>query len=122
LEDDFSSKLIFDKLSKAIHKCYDENTLSPVCHIYGQALWHENAVIVANRTALEEIRDVIDVALKYGEAKTTLSPSDDEAYNLFVSCVDDHFGWDSLDLPYHDAEFFKKIKLPNSAFKRYKFN
>lgn len=117
--DDFSPDIVFEKLNKAINSGYDEDTPLPICHIYGQEMWHGDSFIVANRTALEELRNAIDIALKYGEARTTLSPSDDEGYDLFISCVEDGFNWDVLDMPYHDPEIFEKPKVPVEAFRKY---
>jgi len=115
-----SPEIIFEKLNKAINHGYDEDTPMPICHIYGQDMWHGDAFIVANRTALEEMRNAIDSALKYGEIRTTLSPSDNEGYDLFISCVEDNFDWDSVEMPYHDHEFFEKPKVPVKAFRKYK--
>ena len=83
-------------------------------------LWHEDAHIVGNRTALEEMSNTIDIALKYGEISYTLFPSDDEGYDLFISYVDDGFNWDLIDIPYHNPDYFDTPKTPIKAFKRYK--
>jgi hypothetical protein len=120
--DDYSPEVVFEKLNKAINCGYDEDIPTPICHIYGQDMWHGDAFIVGNRTALEELRNAIDIALKYGEIRTILSPSDDEGYELFISCVDDGFNWDLIDMPYHDPEYFDKPKVPVKAFRRYKLN
>ncbi|GAE36310.1 hypothetical protein [Halalkalibacter akibai] len=118
---DYSSGVVFEKLNKKING-YDEDTPTPICHIYGQDMWHGNAFIVGNRSALEELRNAIDTALKYGEISTTLSPSDGEGYELLISCVEDGFNWDLIDMPYHDPEYFDKPNVPVKAFRRYKLN
>ncbi|WP_409292984.1 hypothetical protein [Peribacillus sp. SCS-37] len=115
-----SPEQIYDKLKKLINSGYDEDTPMPVCHIYGQRMWHGDSFIVANRTGLEELRTAIDIALEYGEIRTTLSPSDNEGFDLFISCVDDNFDWNEIDMPYHDPEYFDKPEVPIKAFKRYK--
>lgn len=118
--DDYSPEVVFEKLNNAVNSGYDEDTPSPICHIYGQGMWHGDAFIVGNRTALEEMRNAIDIALKYGEISTTLFPSDEEGYDLFISCVDDRFNWDLVDMPYHNPDYFDTPKTPIKAFKRYK--
>lgn len=118
--DNYSPEEVFEKLNNAINNGYDEDTPSPICHIYGQGMWYGDAFIVANRTALEEMRNAIDIALKYGETRTTLSPSDNEGYDLFISCVEDGFDWDLVEIPYHDPEYFNFPEVPIKAFRRYR--
>lgn len=120
--DNDSLEEIFEKLNKAINSGYDEDTPMPICHIYGQGMWHGDAFIVANRMALEEMRDAIDIALKYGETRATLSQSDNEGYDLFISCIEDGFNWGKIDMSYHDPEYFEKPKVPVEAFKKYKLD
>lgn len=112
---------VAEKLAKAINAGTYEDTPLPLCHIYGQGMWHDNAYIVANRTALEELREAIDIALRHGEFRFNSSTSDHEGYDLFISCVQEDFNWGSLEMPYHDQEIFEKTKAPLSAFERYKF-
>lgn len=107
------------KLGEAINAgSYYEGT--PLCHLYGQGMWHDNAYIVANRIGLEKLREAIDMALNNGEFRMSSSTSDDEGYSLFVSCVPDNFDWDSIELPYHDTYIFEKAKPPVLAFNRYR--
>jgi hypothetical protein len=88
-----------EKLTKAMNAgTYEEDTPPPICYIYGKSMWDDNAYIVANRTALEELREAIDIALQHGEFRLTLFPSDKEGYDLFISCVQDDFNWALLRL------------------------
>ncbi|MGG3857135.1 hypothetical protein ABET41_04040 [Metabacillus fastidiosus] len=111
-----------EKLYKAINAgTYDEDQDTPVCHLYGQDMWHSTAYIVANRIALEELREAIDTALSNGEYRVSSSTSDSEGYHLFISCVPNDFNWNTVELPYHDLEYFDKPKSPFSAFNKYRF-
>jgi hypothetical protein len=121
--DDYSPDVVFEKLNKAINSGYDEDTPVPICHIYQQT-WQGNAYILANRTALIELREAIDIALKHGEARLGVSRSDDEGDDLFIACLDEDFDWDTLELPYHDRECYdpdETVDLPPyKVFEKYK--
>lgn len=93
----------------------------PDClHIYGQSQWHDEAYIVGNRAALERLHKSIGEALQYGESRKCFVPSDDEVYDVYISCVDDAFDFETLPLQYHDTEFFPQQVPPLEAFKFYK--
>jgi hypothetical protein len=118
-------KDVLEELNKVYNDSfYEEDEPSPTCHIFGQQMWHSNAYIIANRTALIELREAIDVALIHGEKRITLFPSDDEGYHLFVKCVEDDFEWKALEMPYHDRECYvpdETVNLPPyKVFKKYK--
>ncbi len=97
-----------------------ENEYPDFLHIYGQQSWHQDAFIVGNRAALEQLYKGIGEALQNGEKREGFSPNDGEGYNLYISCVEDSFDFEQLDVPYHDPEIFEKRKPPLAAFNLYK--
>lgn len=116
---------IFEHLNHVVNnRFYDEDEHTPMCHIFGQQMWHGDAYLIANRTALLELKEAIDVALKHEETRLGLAPSDGEGYDLFIKCVEDDFEWEKLEMPYHDRECYvpdKSVDLPpNKTFKNYK--
>ena len=116
---------IFEQLNHVMNnRFYDEDEPIPTCHIFGQQMWHGEAYLIANRTALLELKEAIDVALKHEETRLGLMPSDGEGYDLFIKCVEDDFEWEELEMPYHDRECYvpdKSVDLPpNKTFKKYK--
>ncbi|MFS0864902.1 hypothetical protein AB3M96_19550 [Fredinandcohnia sp. 179-A 10B2 NHS] len=50
-------------------------------------MWHRNAYLIFNRTALLVLKEAIDVALKHEEARIGLMPLDGEGYDLFIKSV-----------------------------------
>jgi hypothetical protein len=120
-----SSEEVLEQINKAYNNhFYQENEPMPMCHFYGQQSWHNNAYLIANRTALLELKDAIDTALKHGEIRLGLSPSDDEGYDLFLKCVEDDFEWEDLELPYHDRDCYvpdESVEIPPyKIFEKYK--
>ncbi|MCK1981975.1 MULTISPECIES: hypothetical protein [Peribacillus] len=120
-----SPEEVFEHLNHVYNnRFYDEDEPMPLCHIFGQQMWHSNAYLIANRTALLELREAIDVALKHDETRLGLMPSDGEGYDLFIKCVEDNFEWEELEMPYHDRECYvpdETVGLPpNKTFKKYK--
>lgn len=103
---------------------YEIDEPTPLCHFFGQQMWHDNAYLVANRTALNELKEAIDIALKHGESRLGLSPSDGEGYDLYIKCVGDDFEWEELEMPYHDRECYVPDETtgipPHRVFKNYK--
>ena len=124
LGDNFSSDALFKKLNTAINSGYEEGEPMPMCHFFGQQMWHDNAYLIANRIALIELREAIDTALEHGETRLGLSPSDGEGYDLFIKCVEDDFEWEALEMPYHDKEIYEpdeSVEIPPyDVFKKYK--
>lgn len=123
--DSFSPEDILEQLSDVYNNSfYEEDEPTPLCHFFGQQMWHDNAYLIANRIALVELREAIDAAMKHGEKRTTLFPSDGEGYDLFIKCVEDTFEWDALEMPYHDKEIYepdKSVEIsPDKVFKNYK--
>ncbi|MDQ0245320.1 hypothetical protein J2S09_002897 [Bacillus fengqiuensis] len=125
---DLAPETVIRELSSEIeNNGYDEEAASPLCHIYGQQMWHDDAFIVGNVTALRELKDAIESALKYGESKATLFPSDGEGYHLYISCLDSECedkDWQDLQLPYHDRECYvpdnERETEPYKLLKKYK--
>ncbi|MDM5317864.1 hypothetical protein QUF49_17775 [Fictibacillus sp. b24] len=116
---------VFEQLTHVYNNSfYEEDEPTPLSHIFGQQMWHSNAYLIANRTALLELKEAIDVALKYKETRLGLMPSDGEGYDLFIKCVEDDFKWEELEMPYHDRECYvpdEKVELPpHKIFKNYK--
>jgi hypothetical protein len=120
-----SPEEVFEHLNHVVNnRFYDEDEPMPMSHIFGQQMWHGNAYLIANRTALMELKEAIDVALKHEETRLCLMPSDGEGYDLFIKCVEDDFEWDELEMPYHDRECYvpdETVDLPPyKIFKKYK--
>jgi hypothetical protein len=59
--------------------------------------------------------------LNNGEFRLSSSTSDNEPYDLFISCVPDEFNWDNIELPYHDETYFNKTSPPFKAFDKYRY-
>ncbi|MFS0600327.1 hypothetical protein AB1L16_27020 [Peribacillus frigoritolerans] len=114
-----SLESVVEKLTDTIENGYYLE--DRVCHLYGQGMWNDKAFIVANRVALEELRDAINMALSNGEFRLSSSTSDNEPYDLFISCVPSVFDWDTIELPYHDETYFNKTKSPVKAFDKYRY-
>ncbi|WP_108671796.1 hypothetical protein [Peribacillus acanthi] len=120
-----SNEGVLEQLNKAYNNhFYEEGEPMPMCHFFGQQMWHDNAYLIANRIALIELKEAIDIALKHGESRLGLSPSDGEGYYLYINCVEDDFEWEALEMPYHDKEIYepdKSVEIPTSKlFKKYK--
>lgn len=79
----------------------------PILHVYAQAFWHEEAVIVGNREALLTLRATIDAALQSGGewngVSSEVSTADGEGYAIRVRRMDDE-AIDKLILPYTDKD------------------
>lgn len=123
--DIFSPEDILEQLSEVYNNSfYEEDEPMPMCHFYGQQMWHDNAYLITNRIALVELKEAIDIALKHGESRLGLSPSDGEGYDLFIKCVKDDFEWEALEMPYHDKEIYEpdeSVEIPPyKVFKKYK--
>ncbi|MBM7713282.1 hypothetical protein MHB50_13835 [Siminovitchia sp. FSL H7-0308] len=71
-------------------------------HIYAQYMPHHESFIVGNKTALLELKRVIDVALSTGESQGDFSASDGEGYEVIVIKVSDDSMklFESLEMPY----------------------
>lgn len=107
---DISHEILIPKFIKMIAEKKEGYTESPYLHIYGQKHWHDDAIIVGNKTALKELRDVIDNAIQYGEGRLVTTTSDGEGYELFISCLpgetENNKDWQQITLPYHDKEMY----------------
>lgn len=71
-------------------------------HVYAPHMPHHEAVIVGNRSALLELRSVIDAALADGEAEGVFVSSDLEGYEVIAVKLGDEEAelFDSLEMPY----------------------
>ena len=73
-------------------------------HIYAQAFWHEEAVIVGNRDALLALADAIQYAANVdGETHAEAFTADGEGYTVRVRLMD-YDGMRKLRLPYTDED------------------
>ena len=78
-------------------------------HIYPQAFWHDNAVVLGNRSALERLLNTVQKALDIGEAFTEVMTTDGEGYNVYVKVLNDPWDgekWTTVSLPYSIPEIF----------------
>ncbi|WP_417899852.1 hypothetical protein ABN702_06095 [Bacillus haimaensis] len=107
---DISHEILIPKFIKVIAEKKEGYTESPYLHIYGQKNWHDDAIIVGNKTALKDLRNVINNAIQYGEGRLVTSSSDGEGYQLFISCLpgetENNKDWQQIILPYHDKEMY----------------
>ncbi len=89
----------------------------PLLHVYAQAFWHEESVIVGNREGLAALQSAIDRALQPGAdwngEQSEVLTADGEGYNVRVRRLDDEV-IDKLILPYtdEDAAWNKDGDLP----------
>lgn len=107
---DLSPEVVIPTFEKIIAEKGQGYTEIPMCHVYGQRWWHDEALIVGNRTALKGLRDAIDKAIQYGESRVDVSSSDGEGYDLYISCLEgeteNNPRWEAIKLPYHDKETY----------------
>lgn len=61
-----------------------------ILHVYGPRMYHDDSFIVGTRESLTALRDVIDNALRKGQATGVFSVNDDEGYHLGVIRVEQH--------------------------------
>lgn len=105
---DTSHEFLIHYFRKVIAEKGGGYTEFPYLHIYSQKYWHDDAIIVGNKTALIELRDAIDNAIQYGEGRLGASTSDREGYDLFILCLpgdpENNNDWQTIKLPYHDTE------------------
>lgn len=74
-----------------------------VMHIYSQMYEHDDVYIVANRSALKRLKDLIEMALVNGRASGFFMPRDGEYYELVVDVDDSDWQsdfWQQRVLPY----------------------
>ncbi len=55
-----------------------------VLHLYGQTMWHDDAIISGSREVLVKLRAAIDAALVDGTSELTAFAADGEGYTLSV--------------------------------------
>ncbi|GIM47616.1 hypothetical protein DNHGIG_31650 [Collibacillus ludicampi] len=76
-----------------------------VIHIHAQKENHDDAYIVANRTALKKLKDLIDGALQKGKSCGEFMPQDGECFDLYIIVDDSDWqseSWKRRALPYTD--------------------
>jgi len=107
---DMSHETLIPKFLKVIAEKKGGYIEFPTLHIFGQKCWHDDAIIVGNKAALIELRDIIDKAIQYGEGRLGALTSDGEGYDLFISCLpgdpENNINWRKITLPYHDKEMY----------------
>jgi hypothetical protein len=78
-----------------------------VLHIYAQAFWHEEAVIVGTREALLALADAINVAVlkdnSDGVERMEAYTADGEGYDVRIRLMDEN-SMNKLVLPYTDDD------------------
>lgn len=85
-----------------------EDSRMPVLHVYGQAIWHDDVLIMGNTEALRALREAIDRALANdsgGFAKADVTAADGEWYWVMVLRNDHDWRapeWQNAALPYTD--------------------
>ncbi|PQZ57295.1 hypothetical protein CQZ94_10705 [Bacillus sp. MYb209] len=79
-----------------------------ICHIYGQQMWHDQAIIIGNKEGLEQLKNMIDIALNENQSEEVFYPVDLAGYNLKIMCVEDDEKLEHLSLPYHDENYYTK--------------
>lgn len=84
------------------------NEDNEICHIYGQQMWHDSVYIVGNKKGLENLRDLINLALEKNKTVAdSFYPKDFEGYKLYVACVKETV-LEELELPYYDKDYYHK--------------
>jgi hypothetical protein len=82
---------------------------SPILKVYGSQFWHDDVVIIGNRTALTSLRDAIDRALHSPETQQAKAlEADGEGYTVEVKQADFPFDdpfWNTLPLHYSNPDF-----------------
>ncbi|SMB96847.1 hypothetical protein SAMN00808754_1685 [Thermanaeromonas toyohensis ToBE] len=76
----------------------------PLLHVYGQRYWHDEAVILGNKEALEALARAVEKAIKSGHGEAELYTADGEGYTIVVLRKGEPWpeGWEHLALPYTD--------------------
>ena len=78
---------------------------APLLHVYAQPVWHEDAFIVGNRAALEDLRRAINTALSTGSGTASAFVSDGEGYDCNIQVDDTPWEggtWPKRAVPYTD--------------------
>jgi hypothetical protein len=72
-------------------------------HVYGQEIWHDDVVIRGDKKALENLRDLIDKALKEKASVNDINQcffvKDGEGFNVSIYCEGN---MERTPLPYFD--------------------
>jgi hypothetical protein len=71
-------------------------------HVYAQELWHDEAFIVGDVRALEQLRDAVSAALTSGRGSALVFARDGEGYRLHV-VRHETARMDRMRLPYADS-------------------
>lgn len=70
-------------------------------HVFAQQQWHDEAYIIGNRRALENLRTTIDQALATGHSTVVAFTNDGEGYDAHVTLLSDE-QVNKLAVPYTD--------------------
>lgn len=74
-----------------------------IVHIFPQAYFHQDALIVGNRLGLIALKEAIEHALEEGRAECILMPSDEENYTCHIALNDEELKapfWQRMKEPY----------------------
>jgi hypothetical protein len=76
----------------------------PFLHVYGQAWWHNDAIIVGDEAALYALRNAIDYALLHRYADSAdVFVGDGEGFNVRVLVADSNeISDEKFPMPYSD--------------------
>ena len=72
----------------------------PLLHLFGQSQWHDDAFIITNYEALQQLRLAIDQALSRGRDKRLVYCNDGEGYHIHI--IIRELDWDQQAVPYTD--------------------
>lgn len=70
----------------------------PLLHLFGQSHWHDDAFIITNYEALQQLRLAIDEALARGRGKRLVYCNDGEGY--YIQVIIRELEWDQRAVPY----------------------
>jgi hypothetical protein len=80
---------------------YQEGQPARTLHVYGPAHWHDEAHLVGNRAALEDLKRALEEALASGDDVSLAYAADGEGFGCTVILVEDDTQWQQIRRPYH---------------------
>lgn len=83
-------------------------------HIFQQTMWHDDAYLIGNRTALEALKAKIDIALEHGASYDSAGgffQNDGEGYTIGIICADNLLMQD-INTAYTDEVAFEEASGP----------
>ena len=84
-------------------------------HIYGQKIWHDDVLIIANHEGLLALQKAVSEALEKGKGVAEVFVADGEGYDVKILLNEADWpsdSWDILVLPY-TADFVREIAPPH---------